>query len=242
MRPGAAVVAGALALSLAGLAPAQDKAPRSAPAQDKAPRSAPAQGKAPRSAPAQDKAPRSAPAQDKAPRPERMRVGGVSREDDAAAEKYFTNVELVDQHGRAHRFYEGLLRGRKVLINFAFTSCKGACPTMTANLARVQALLRARGERVTILTITVDPENDTPAVLKQYAAKFNVGEGWYFLTGTAANVAAVLGRLGGQVRRPDEHTMTLLVGDTSTGSWLKTLATERPEVLAHLAQHINDPE
>ncbi|MGK4006296.1 SCO family protein [Sorangium sp. So ce1036] len=211
MRPGAALAAAALALSLTALAPAEDRAPRGAPADDRA------------------------------PRPERMKIGGVSREDDAAAEKYFTNTELVDQHGRPHRFYAGLLRGRKVLINFAFTSCKGACPAMTANLARVQALLRARGERVTILTITVDPENDTPAVLKRYAARFKAGEGWYFLTGTPANVAAVLRRLGGQVRRPDEHTMTLLLGDASTGMWLKTLATEPPEALAHIAQHINDP-
>ncbi|WP_437870618.1 SCO family protein [Sorangium sp. So ce363] len=181
------------------------------------------------------------PAESKAPRVERMKIGGVSREDDAAAARYFTNTELVDQHGRAHRFYDGLLRGRKVLINFAFTSCKGVCPTMTANLARVQALLRARGQAVTMLTITVDPENDTPAALKEYAAKFKAGEGWYFLTGTPENVAAVLKRLGGQVKRPDEHTMTLLVGDTSTGMWLKAFATEEPEALARAVQHLNDP-
>ncbi|XXT22645.1 SCO family protein [Sorangium sp. So ce429] len=223
MRPGAALAAVALALSLASPAPAGDKAPG---AGDKAPG---AGAKAPG-------------AGAKAPRVERMKIGGASREDDAAAEKYFTNTELVDQHGRSHRFYDGLLRGRKVLINFAFTSCKGACPTMTANLARAQELLRARGERVTVLTITVDPENDTPAALKEYAAKFKAGEGWYFLTGTPANVAAVLRRLGGEVRRPDEHTMTLLVGDTSTGMWLKTLATERPETLAYIAQHLNDPQ
>ncbi|WP_441287791.1 SCO family protein [Sorangium sp. KYC3313] len=181
------------------------------------------------------------PAEGKAPRVERMKIGGVSREDDAAAARYFTNTELVDQHGRAHRFYDGLLRGRKVLINFAFTSCKGVCPTMTANLARVQALLRARGQAVTMLTITVDPENDTPAALKEYAAKFKAGEGWYFLTGTPENVATVLKRLGGQVKRPDEHTMTLLVGDTSTGMWLKAFATEAPEALARAVQHLNDP-
>lgn len=182
-----------------------------------------------------------APADGKAPRVERVKVGNVSKEDEAAAEKYFTNTELIDQHGRAHRFYDGLLRGRKVIINFAFTSCKGACPTMTANLARVQSLLRARGERVTMLTITVDPENDTPAVLKQYAAKFKAGEGWYFLTGTPENVATVLRRLGGHTRRPDEHTTTLLLGDTSTGMWLKAPATETPEALALLIQQINDP-
>lgn len=183
-----------------------------------------------------------APGEEKAAQVERMKVGGLSREDDAAAEKYFTNTELVDQDGRPHRFYADLLRGRKVLINFAFTSCKGACPTMTANLARVQELLQSRKERVTILTITVDPVNDTPAALKQYAAKFKAGPGWRFLTGTPDSVALVLKRLGGQVPRPEEHTMTLLLGDASSGMWLKTLATERPEAIAHLVEHINDPK
>jgi protein SCO1/2 len=182
-----------------------------------------------------------APAEDKAPRVERMTIGGLSKEDDAAAERYFTNTELLDQDGRRRHFYEDLLRGRKVLIDFAFTSCKGACPTMTANLARVQELLRARGERVTILTITVDPVNDTPAVLKRYAAKFKAGPGWYFLTGAPKDVAAVLKRLGGLARKPDEHATTLLLGDTRTGMWLKTIATERPETIVRLVEHINDP-
>lgn len=202
MRPGAALAAAALALSLAAGAPAEDKAPPV----------------------------------------ERMKVGGLSKEENAAAEKYFTNTELVDQDGHPHRFYSDLLRGRKVLINFAFTSCKGACPTMTATLARTQELLRSRGQRVSILTLSVDPLNDTPAALKQYAAKFKAGAGWYFLTGAPENVATVLKRLGGQTRKPEEHTATLLVGDTSTGIWVKSIATERPETIAHLVEHLNDPK
>ena len=182
-----------------------------------------------------------APAEPKAVLVERMKVGGLSKEDDAAGEQYFTNTELIDQEGRPHRFYADLLRDRKVLINFAFTSCKGACPTMTANLARAQELLRSRKEPVTILTITVDPVNDTPAVLKQYAAKFKAGPGWLFLTGTPDNVALVSRRLGGQVSKPEEHMMTLLVGDTSSGVWLKTLATEQPETIVSLIEHLNDP-
>lgn len=184
----------------------------------------------------------SAPAGDKAHPAERTKIGGLTPAEDAAAEQYFTNTELVDQDGRTRRFYADLLRGRKVLINFAFTSCSGVCPVMTANLARAQELLQKRGERVTILTITVDPENDTPPVLKRFAQKFKAGAGWSFLTGTPGNVAAVLKRLGGLAARPSEHSAKLLIGDTSTGMWVKTVATEQPEVIAHLVQHLNDPE
>ena len=182
------------------------------------------------------------PAEDRAPAVERTRVGGASKEDQAAAEKYFTNTELVDQHGRTHRFYRDLLAGRKVLINFAFTTCTGVCPVMAQNLARVQEMLAKRGEKVTILTITVDPENDTPAALARFAAKFKAGPGWHFLTGVPASVEAVLKRLGGQAKRPSEHTAKLLIGNTSTGMWLKTVATEPPETIVHLIEHLDDPE
>jgi protein SCO1/2 len=161
--------------------------------------------------------------------------------DDAAAERYFTNTELIDQNGRAHRFYADLLRGKKVLINFAFTSCSGACPTMTSNLARAQKLLDEKTRKeLTFITISVDPVNDTPAALKAFATKLKVGPSWYFLTGTPANVEAVLRRLGGHTSKPSEHLSTLLVGSLSTGHWLKSTATEQPERIAYLARHIDD--
>ncbi|WP_437730691.1 SCO family protein [Sorangium sp. So ce1335] len=185
--------------------------------------------------------PAASPAGEPAPRQTRSQVGGAPADADAAA-AYFTDTELVDQDGRPRRFYTDLLRGRKVLIHFIFTSCKGACPTMTSNLARVQALLGKRaGKEVAILTITVDPVNDTPKVLKQYAARFNAGPGWRFLTGAPKNVETVLGRLGGLTKKPEEHTSTLLIGDTTTGMWLKTVATERPETIVRLVDHLNDP-
>jgi protein SCO1/2 len=160
---------------------------------------------------------------------------------DAAAAKYFTNTELVDQDGIPRRLYQDLLRGRKVLVNFAFTSCKGVCPTMTQNLAQVQKLLGKRvGKEITMLTITVDPVNDTPQVLKAFAAKFQVGPGWHFLTGAPENVNSVLKRLGGAVKNPGEHASTLIIGDTTTGTWVKTIATERPETIVYVIDHLND--
>jgi protein SCO1/2 len=172
----------------------------------------------------------------------KMKIGGAAtRAAESAAAKYFTSTELVDQHGRPHRVYEDLIRGRKVLINFAFTSCKGVCPGMTANLARVQRLLGARvGKEISILTLTVDPVNDTPAVLAEFAAKFHASPGWYFLTGTPDNVATVLGRLGGLAKKPEEHAATLLIGDAKSGYWMKTVATARPEDIVYLVDHVAD--
>ena len=60
------------------------------------------------------------------------------------------------------------------------------------------------------------------------------------LTGTPANVTAVLKRLGGFAGKPEEHTTTLLIGDARTGIWMKSIATERPETIAYLVNHLND--
>ena len=172
---------------------------------------------------------------------DRQKVGGATVDEDEAARRYFTDTELVDQDGKPRRFYSDLIRGRKVLINFGFTSCNGVCPTMAANLARVQKLLGKRlGTEITMLTITVDPVNDTPAALKRYAAKFKAEPGWYFLTGVPANVNAVLKRLGGLAPRPSEHSAVLLVGDANSGYWVKTAAVDNPESIVMLLDHLDD--
>ncbi|WP_163988327.1 SCO family protein [Pyxidicoccus caerfyrddinensis] len=170
-------------------------------------------------------------------------TGSDSTTQDAAASKYFTNTELVDQHGKTHRFYEDLVRGRKVLINFAFTSCKGACSPITKHLAEVQEKLGDRvGKDITMITLSVDPANDTPKSLGTFAKKFGVKRGWYFLTGSRENITLVLKKLGGYVDTPDAHNTTLLIGDAATGMWVKSPAMAQVENIVHAVEHLNDPK
>ncbi|NTX16631.1 SCO family protein [Myxococcus sp. CA056] len=161
---------------------------------------------------------------------------------DAAAAKYFTNTELVDQHGKTHRFYEDLVRGRKVLINFAFTACKGACSPITKHLTQVQEKLGGRvGKDITMITLSVDPANDTPKSLGTFTKKLGVQPGWYFLTGARENITLVLKKLGGYVDDPDAHNTTLLIGDSATGMWVKSPAMARVENIVYAVEHLNDP-
>lgn len=85
------------------------------------------------------------------------------------------------------------LRGKVVAIAFIFASCTDVCPMLTDNMARVKAKLgSAFGSEVVFVTITVDPERDTPEVLKQYARSFGADlKGWSFLTGDPATVHEV---------------------------------------------------
>jgi cytochrome oxidase Cu insertion factor (SCO1/SenC/PrrC family) len=146
-----------------------------------------------------------------------------SETDTAAA--YFPNLELLTQDNKSVRFYDDLLKGKIVLINFLFTTCKGVCSPMTANLAKVQKYLGERvGKEVVMLSISVDPETDTPPVLKKYSDSFHVQPGWYFLTGDKKNVDGVLAKLGGYVAEKQQHSSVLLIGNVPTGEWQKVSA------------------
>jgi cytochrome oxidase Cu insertion factor (SCO1/SenC/PrrC family) len=158
-------------------------------------------------------------------------AGGKSVAAKSAA--YFPNHTLVTQDDKTVRFYEDMLKGRVVLINFMFTKCAGVCSPMTANMAKVQSYLGERvGRDVSMLSISVDPANDTPAALKAYAAKHKAGPGWYFLTGKKENVDWVLYKLGGYVAEPGQHSSVLIIGNEATGDWVKVHAMSSPADIA----------
>jgi len=78
------------------------------------------------------------------------------------------------------------LRGKALAVTFIFAGCADTCPLLTAKMARIQDRLGAAfGQHVNFLSITVDPERDTPVVLKRYANAYKANPaGWAFLTGT----------------------------------------------------------
>lgn len=99
-----------------------------------------------------------------------------------------SEFELVDQDGRAMRDED--LRGKLQLVFFGFTTCPDVCPTTLAKITAALEDLGADADALRPLLITVDPERDTPAVLKEYLTAFNpriLG-----LTGTPAQIAAAL--------------------------------------------------
>lgn len=148
----------------------------------------------------------------------------AAQTDPSPAEKYFTNVELVNQDGQTMRLYRDLLQDKIVVIDTIFTDCTGICPVMSKTMARIQEHVGDRmGEDVHLISISVDPETDTPAKLKKMARTYDAGPGWYFLTGNKENVDFALQKLGGYVENPEAHNAILIMGNTRTGLWKKAL-------------------
>jgi protein SCO1/2 len=90
------------------------------------------------------------------------------------------------------------LRGKVVAVTFIYTSCTDTCPVLTALMALIQDKLgQDFGEKIAFVSITVDPERDTPEVLKQYADTFGADlKGWSFLTGDPAAIRDITRRYG----------------------------------------------
>jgi len=101
-------------------------------------------------------------------------------------------VSLIDQHGASVSLAS--LKGKPVLIDFIYTSCASTCPMLTAKMAAIAHQLGpALGADVTIVSITLDPEHDSPAELAKYAKSHGADDkGWIFLTGPPAKIDQVL--------------------------------------------------
>jgi len=124
---------------------------------------------------------------------------------------------LVDQHGNA--FSMELLEGKTVLLNFIFTQCPGPCPVQTVQLQSLQdQLSTTEKSSIQLLSISVDPNNDTPERLVEFARKRQVSfDNWSFVTGPAEKVDELIASFGAEVSRAAdstlEHSLTLyLVG------------------------------
>ena len=149
----------------------------------------------------------------------------------------FPNVTLTTHEGTEVRFYDDLINGKTVAIDLIYTTCEYACPLETAKMAQVQRLLGDRmGRDIFFYSITIDPEHDTPAVLKEYAERYRAGPGWLFLTGKKTDIDLLSRKLGlytpPDPSNPDGHVPYLLVGNEATGQWMRNSAVDNPAFIA----------
>lgn len=139
----------------------------------------------------------------------------------------FTNALLRTHEDKQVRFYDDLIKGRQVLINMMYATCEGACPLITANLVKVYDSLKERmGKNLFMYSITVKPEDDDPAALKNFAQMHGaLLPGWTFLTGDPYDIETIRYRLF----RMDHimidtdiysHTSFMLIINDATNRWL----------------------
>lgn len=107
------------------------------------------------------------------------------------AEYTIPNISLVRDDGKSVSMPDELNDGRPVVLTFIYTSCKEVCPLVSGTLSQLQGKLGADRDRVRLVSITIDPEEDTVSKLSAYAKKYDAGPEWHHYTGTlVASIAA----------------------------------------------------
>jgi protein SCO1/2 len=154
-------------------------------------------------------------------------------------QRHLPNVELVTQDGKKVRFYDDLVKDRRVVIQFMFAQCKDICPIITHHLVDVQKILKDRvGSDIFFYSITLSPEEDSPRALKAYAKMHGVGPGWTFLTGKPADILLLRKSLGFFYDNPKEdadrnnHSGMLVVGTEPLMRWAMCQGGAKPEWIA----------
>ena len=159
-----------------------------------------------------------------------------------AAQRYFTDVRLTNQNGKQLRLYSDLLKGKVFVINSFFSSCTGVCKVTMPAFRNLQERFAERaGQKLHLISISVDPEADTPTALRRYATSLGAKEDWDLLTGDKESVEVALRKLGFATEAKEGHTNIFLVGNERTGLWKKVLGIgPREEIAASVESVLED--
>lgn len=138
----------------------------------------------------------------------------------------YTNAVLRTQDNKEVKFYDDLIRGKQVVINMMYAECHGACPLVTTIMKRTYRDLKDRmGKDLFFYSITVKPQDDTPAALKHYAQMRKADlPGWYFLTGDPYDIETIRFRLFGMSHPGFDldfamHSGMFRIINDATNSW-----------------------
>lgn len=181
-----------------------------------------------------------------------MITPGVSSPPESRISDAIPNISMTNQFGESVRFRDQFVRPRKALvINTVYTTCKGSCPGTSAAIEKLRKTLSpVFGDSLSFLSFTVEPQVDTPKVLRTYAGFFGAGErnkdlcDWYFLRATKPDTDRLRRSLGLFDLDPridqdvTEHASLLVVGNLDTDRWCSLPAELRISTLIESIRRI----
>ena len=131
------------------------------------------------------------------------------------------DVTLINQNGQQVSLSKLLDSDQPVMLNFIFTSCTAICPAMSATFASVQKKLGSDSEKLRMVSISIDPEYDTPDALTAYAKRFKAGPQWEFLTGSLEDSVAVQRAFDADRGDKMNHAPMTLMRATPDSQWIR---------------------
>jgi protein SCO1/2 len=141
------------------------------------------------------------------------------------------DVTLKGTDGRAVSLRAALDGGRPVMLQFVFTTCPTICPLLTGIAARVRQDLGKEREKIRAISITIDPEHDTPSVLRKYAEIFDADPDWLFLTGSFPDIVSVQRAFGAYLGNKMNHPPYTFLRRSPRDPWVRIDGIVHAEVL-----------
>ena len=131
------------------------------------------------------------------------------------------DVELVNQDGEKVRLKSFLEADQPVIVDFIYGTCTTICPVLSAGFVNLQRKLAKEGRTVRLVSITIDPENDTPHIMKEYLKRYRAKPGWDFLTGSRADIDTVMTAFDAYIPDKMSHFPLNLIRQPKTGRWIR---------------------
>jgi protein SCO1/2 len=152
---------------------------------------------------------------------------------------HLPNVPLITHEGKPVKFYDDLIKGKIVTLNFFYTKCDEVCPGVTANLAQVQKLLGGEvGTKLFMYSLSLKPEEDDVATISRYREMFHAKPGWTFLTGKPADLEKIRRGIGFSYPDPaidrdkTQHIGNVRYGNEPLMLWAACPGLANPKYLA----------
>jgi protein SCO1/2 len=162
---------------------------------------------------------------------------------------HLPNVPLLTHEGKRVRFYDDLVKGRIVTLNFFYTHCDEICPAVTANLAIVQKLFGSDlGTKLFMYSFTLKPEQDDVRAIRRYREMFHARPGWTFLTGAPADLERIRRGIGFQYPDPkvdqdkSQHIGNVRYGNEPLMLWAACPGLANPAYVAESVSWALRPE
>jgi len=131
------------------------------------------------------------------------------------------DVELVNQDGEKVQLKSFLETDQPVVVDFIYGTCTTICPVLSAGFVNLQRKLAKEGRTVRLVSFTIDPENDTPHIMKEYLKRYRAKPGWDFLTGSRADIDTVMTAFDAYIPDKMSHFPLNMIREPKTGRWIR---------------------
>jgi protein SCO1 len=130
-------------------------------------------------------------------------------------------ARLIARDGRVHSLAQDLESPETVVLNFFFTSCSSFCSTQTATLAELQKRLMQRNKKVRFISLSIDPDSDTPDAIRKFVSPFGIGAGWQFYTGKFDDMLQLQKQFDVYRGSKAAHAPVVLIRSSLGSKWLR---------------------